>query len=96
MEEGAHACLTSLTASGFTSAGIEARDVNSHLTLSRCNVSNGCPTGETLASLGLRPDFAVAAVWVHGGARCDAHECMLGGCTVGVGVEDPQSSLQVC
>lgn len=96
VEEGAHAHITSLTASGFSSAGVEVRGVNSHLTMARCNLSNACPSRETLAGLGLRAEWTVAALWVHAGAKCDATESAMSGCSHGIGVEDRGTSLQVC
>ena len=94
MEGGAHAQITFLTASGFSSAGVEVRDANSQLTLTRCNLSNACPSVETLVGIGLKPQWPVAALWVHGGASCDAMESMLCGCSHGIGVEDPGTNLQ--
>ena len=95
VEGGARANITALTASGFSSAGVEVRGANSHLTLARSNLSNAAPSAEVLAGIGLKPQWPVAALWVHASACCDATECVLSGCGHGIGVEDPGTTLQV-
>lgn len=96
IEEGAHACITSLTASGFTTAGVEVRDKNSHLIIHKSGLSNACPSGETLGSIGLRAEWPVAGLWVHSGAHCSTTELVVSGCTHGIGVEDTGTNIQVC
>jgi hypothetical protein len=95
VEKGAHAHIAMLTASGFTSAGVEVRDVNSYLTMRNCNLSNACPSAEAMAGIGLKPTWTVPALWVHACAKCEVSECVLSGCSHGAGVEDPGTSLQV-
>jgi hypothetical protein len=86
VEAGAQAHIKGLTVKSMTEAGVEVRDVSSHLTMSHCNISSDILPGTALQH---------SALWVHAGATCEISDCVLCGYDHGAGVSDSGSRLQV-